>query len=172
VAAQWWELVIPAAAGVGGTALGSWLQGINGRHLFAQQSAEAVRAREEQAAQERLMRIYDQRRDAYAALLASGQRYHESLIDVHQRPQPHKTQYEELEATREEAEARRNVVLLLAPDTVIGSMADMLHDMLREPAEVEPHEFGWRVKAFMQSARGDLGVQPSRKDAEGRDQTP
>lgn len=63
-------------------------------------------------------------------------------------------------------------MLLIAPDLVIGATAEMLNDMWREPAEVQPHEFGWRVKASMQRARDDLGVQSGTEDEPAPSVTP
>jgi hypothetical protein len=170
--ATWWQLTIPTVAGglvgIGGAVLGAWLQGVNNRRLFASQAAEAATARRDQARQESLIHAFDQRRDAYAAFLSAANEYHRQLnglrlgqgmtgegrpttiVGISRPPAMAKC--------LEQAEARRDVILLLAPDEVVAAAADVLHLMWSNPGDIQSHEFGWAVKTFMQSARTDLGV--------------
>lgn len=57
---QWWELVIPAAAGVAGAILGALVQGLNARRLYAAEAEERRKAR-----------FVEERRTAYVRYLAA-----------------------------------------------------------------------------------------------------
>jgi hypothetical protein len=58
--AQWWELTIPAAAGVAGAILGALVQGLNARRLYAAEAEERRKAR-----------FVEERRTAYVRYLAA-----------------------------------------------------------------------------------------------------
>lgn len=75
--AQWWELVIPAAATLAGTGGGYWWQSRSSERQLAQQAREADKSRQFAAHREDLARWFGERRTAYADL---GKTSHEFML--------------------------------------------------------------------------------------------
>ncbi len=79
--ASWWEITVPVTGAVAAGWLGAWWQGRSSLRLLREQLQDAERVRREEAdaaraaraevlRDEKLMRLYDEKRRAYAAFAA------------------------------------------------------------------------------------------------------
>lgn len=75
---QWWELAIPAIAGVGGALLGAWIQALNSRKLREAQAIEMRTARSEQFQHEIDVLSTEKRIELYVRFMKSVDRKREN----------------------------------------------------------------------------------------------
>jgi hypothetical protein len=160
--AQWWELAIPAAAGVAGGWGAAWWQGRVSLRLFKQQ-----------AAHERHVRTLDDRRAAYARMLAAARqtrltmdaflRANASLDSASDKVPEIATARKEVageharsfQSATDELLACWTVLRVSAPLAVIAA-AELAEAASTERTSYEQYQAS--VEAFSTAVRSDLGI--------------
>lgn len=155
--AQWWELVIPAGAGVIGTLAGAVVQGRIARRLLAEQERGAAVARDEQFEHDRAERSAELRRGLYVSFISAtdatffaGDRLYGAAKVADGRDELFDTLTENYDRA---AEVLNQMQLVASAEVLLAARA-LYEEML-------PHtEDDYRDQRahFLNAARSDLGV--------------
>ena len=177
MAAEWWELTIPAASAVVGGWVGAWWQGRSSRRILDAQLADAANTRREDREHDRAMRLFDQKVAAYSRLfsLADARADLKKAHDEMERCAEETNPGEDRTAERIEKHLE-SLKELLGINEKIVTMTDEIIELVKTISLLAPGSISRSLEGFPGSAeddtraiwnfvaeaRRDLGVDPPR----------